>query len=295
MDILSQFNGFLKTPPLWLGDDIYGMTQHEITSFVKSPKLDFDPKLRIGKLVEQFVFEVINKDITCELIAENIQIRKEKLTIGEIDCLVRIKEEFTHLEIVYKFYLFDPKLQNSNLSPWIGPNRKDSFLQKLNKLKHHQLPLISRQETLNTLNRLVCESKFNKKNSSFLTEKSTLKKNTFLNFNNALQAGAVKQKVLFKGQLFVPKDMLNSPFSLINTKCIAGFYLNIAMLSTLDKNLFFIPEKRDWLVDPINEILWIAFSEFKQQINEFMEVKRSPLCWIKPAHGTMQKFFVVWW
>jgi uncharacterized protein len=295
MILRQQFNGFLNTPSLWLGDDIYGMSQHEMATFTQDVKSEFPPNLRLGKLVEQFVFDTFKKDCFCEMIAENIQIRKEKITIGELDCLVKIKKEFIHLEIVYKFYLFDPKLKNSALSPWIGPNRKDSLLQKLNKLKDQQLPLLFKEETLDTIQKLINKINLKVQNSNGIVKHLMHQKKTLLDFTNALAAGNVRQKVLFKGQLFLPHIMLNKSFSLINHACIVGFYISSSMLDALNENLFFIPEKRDWLIDPIHKTLWISHSEFLEKITTLMKVKRSPLCWLKTTNGNLQKFFVVWW
>ena len=40
-----------------------------------------------------------------------------------------------HLEIVYKFYLYDNTIGTSEIDHWIGPNRNDSLREKLEKLK----------------------------------------------------------------------------------------------------------------------------------------------------------------
>jgi len=47
-----------------------------------------------------------------------------------------------HLEIIYKFYLYDPSIGLTQLDHWIGPNRRDSLVKKLTKLKQKQLPLL---------------------------------------------------------------------------------------------------------------------------------------------------------
>ena len=263
-----QFQGFIDTPNLWEGDAVFGMTQMELQKIkINVLKNDFNPKLRLGKLVENFVFEVLNQSSQTDVIAENIQVRKEKISIGEIDCILKLLNEIIHLEIVYKFYLYNEHIHGTNLHKWIGPNKKDDLIQKLTKLKNKQLPILFREET----------------------------KKAIEDLNIKLSRKNILQMVLFKAQLFVPKSKLTDVFPDINNDCIKGFYINSNELITLKENEFYIPNKRDWLTEPQINVKWLNYNEFGIKIKIFVNEQRSPMCWLKNENGIMQKFFVVWW
>lgn len=263
-----QFQGFIDTPNLWEGDAVFGMTQMELQKIkINVLKNDFNPKLRLGKLVENFVFEVLNQSSQTDVIAENIQVRKEKISIGEIDCILKLLNEIIHLEIVYKFYLYNEHIHGTNLHKWIGPNKKDDLIQKLTKLKNKQLPILFREETKKAIEDL--NIKFSRKN--------------------------ILQMVLFKAQLFVPKYKLTDVFPDINNDCIKGFYINSNELETIKLNEFYIPSKKDWLIEPQIDAEWLNYNEFNIKVKTFVNEQRSPMCWLKNENDTMQKFFVVWW
>ena len=265
-----QFQGFLNTPNLWEGETIYGMEQLELPPMNgEISNLNADSKLRLGKLVENFVFEILNQSSSTEVIVENIQIQKEKISIGEIDCILKSLNDFVHLEIVYKFYLYDENQEGEDLYKWIGPNRKDDLIHKLTKLKEKQLPLLYRKETQKSIESFNGDLKLNYKN--------------------------ILQKVLFKAQLFVPISKLHDTFPSINNDCIKGFYIPYIELKNLIKNEFYIPNKRDWLTEPQLDIEWIDYDQFDTQILVYHNEQRSPMCWLKTPDGTMQKFFVVSW
>ena len=268
MTTTLQFKGFINTPNLWEDDTVFGMAQLELPKIkLNVLKKDFNPKLRLGKLVENFVFEVLNQSSQTEVIVENIQVRKEKISIGEIDCILKLLNEVIHLEIVYKFYLYNEHIHGTNLHKWIGPNKKDDLIQKLSKLKNKQLPILFKEETKKALDDLNIK----------LSQKNIL------------------QMVLFKAQLFVPKSKLTDVFPGVNNDCIKGFYINSNELEALKQNEFYIPNKRDWLTDPQISVEWLNYSEFNIKVKTFVNEQRSPMCWLKNENGLMQKFFVVWW
>jgi hypothetical protein len=275
----SQFIGFINTPNLWAGDAVYGLNQLSLppTSF-ENIVID-TPNLRLGKRVEQFVSEVLRKAPSSDVLAENVQIQKGKISIGELDCLLKQHNELIHLEIVFKFYLFDDKVDGklddpdgeSGLSKWIGPNRNDDLVKKLTKLKVKQLPLLFKEETRQAIGEIADKLQID------------------LNPSNIIQ------NVLFKAQLFVPRKMISILFPTINNDCIVGFYIHLSELAELDSNTFYLPSKLNWLQEPSLNIEWLDMINFESQVQVFVNENRSPLCWLKDAKGAMQKFFVVWW
>src|SRR5690606_10935595 len=105
--------------------------------------------------MEGFFRIEIKRSSRYRLLAQNLQIVQEKITIGEIDSIIEhIKTGAKlHIELVYKFYLYDPSIEGE-INKWIGPNRKDNLPQKINKLKEKQLPLLFRRETSRMLSQL---------------------------------------------------------------------------------------------------------------------------------------------
>jgi len=222
-------------------------------------------KLRLGHVVEHFVFNELKELDTIELLAKNVQIKRKKVTIGEIDSLLMLSHTPIHLEIIYKFYLYDESVGNSELEHWIGPNRKDSLIEKITKLKNKQLPLLYKLETEQVINQLN------------------------------LNIQEIQQQVYFKAQLFVPYAMLGIPLRIINNQCIQGYYLHFNDLAQLNNHQFYIPSKLDWLTEVHNDVPWLDYSEGIKVIEESIIQERSPLCWIKDEINNLQKVFVVWW
>jgi len=265
-NIQLQYEGYFNTPPLWNGDEIFGLKQFKIGKF---PTSKFEgsifKNLRLGKRVEKFVIHELNQHKEIKILAENVQIQNEKTTVGEIDCILTTAKKPVHLEIIYKFYLYDKSVGTNELEHWIGPNRKDSLVAKLIKLKEKQLPLLYNTYT----------SKFLKK----------------LN----LEAKNLQQQVCFKAQLYVPLKLINNSFKEINNDCIKGFYIHFNELNQFVDCKFYIPTKINWLQEIQTQTTWISYARFYTKIKEILNENTAPLCWLKYPNGEVQKFFVVWW
>ena len=261
-EIQQQYQGFLNTNFLWK-NTFYGLQQIQFpisnTTFFEG-KLTKNP--RLGKRVESFVSCYLQQFETIEIIHENIQIQKEKTTIGEIDCILKQDLTPVHLEIIFKYYLYDSSVGSTEIEHWIGPNRNDSLEQKVEKLSTKQLPLLFREETQKYLN---------------------------------IDASKIKQKVFFKAQLFVPYSNQNINFELLNSDCVIGFYINQQQLLQFSDCKFYIPTKINWLLSPHKNVNWLSFDTFKEQTESLLSVKKSPLCWIKKPNGELSKFFLVFW
>jgi len=261
-----QYEGFLKTPVLWFEKEIKELEQFKIinkqtTTFTTT--IDKNP--RLGKLVERFVSHQLKELANITILTENRQIQDDKTTIGELDCLLLNNNSAIHLEIVYKFYLYDGTVGCNPIDHWIGPNRRDSFSKKIDKLKNKQLPLLYHPKTKDLL------QKYN------------------------LEKTNIKQQVYFKAQLFVPHHMLGNQFRLINNECIKGFYIPYKDINMFNDCKFYIPRKHDWLVIPHPNVDWLGFNTFQIKIFNFISEKSVPLCWLKKNNGELFKLFVVWW
>ena len=260
-----RFEGFRNTPFLWnellLGVRMYSK---EDLSMANYPTIDSSVHIRLGKLIEKFVLFELEQDDNIEVLKSNVQIFRNQITIGELDVLIQKLESYIHLEIVYKFYLYDPSIP-VELNRWIGPNRNDSLVQKLQKLKEKQMPLLYHSATEKLLNELNVSS------------------HEFV------------QQLYFKAQLFVPYHSLETEFPMVNNHCIQGFYIRIDEIIHFSNHVFYIPSKADWLVEPHEKVAWMNLSVFKNSASGFLATNKSPLCWMKSPEGKIQKFFVVWW
>ncbi len=108
---------------------------------------------RLGERYEKFWKIIFDLHPHFELIANNVQIIREKETLGELDLIVKdIKcNQLLHIELACKFYLL--KGSGEQLSHWIGPGKKDRLDLKVNKLLNHQLRLSSQSRA----NKLIIE------------------------------------------------------------------------------------------------------------------------------------------
>lgn len=261
--IQLHYKGFSKTPSLWKFDTVKGIQQFRMNQQIQSFDRDINTKLRLGKYVERFVAYQYEQDADIEIIDQNIQIQEDKRTLGEIDFLIRKNEQVIHVETVYKFYLYHHS-SIEELHCWVGPNRKDSLIEKLDKLQDKQLPIIHTspcQEYLQSLH---------------------------------ISSHDIIQQVYFKAQLFVPyaSDVI---FEQLNKECVVGFYLREKELSNFKDSKFYIPSKKDWLIVPHARVNWQSFEDFKKAAQESLQREFSPMCWMKLNNGTIQKFFLIWW
>jgi len=272
--VAKQFEGFLKTPPLWESEfqEIQQFKLAHITDPLNKPIAGDLPSLAsnfvMGKRVERFFEWIIRQNKGYKLLAENVQISRDKITLGELDFLLQdlINHQVYHVEMVYKFYVFDPSF-SSEAQGWIGPNRKDTLLQKTRKLKEKQFPLLFKPETEDLLNSLK------------------------LNSNKILQ------RTCFKANLFVPRKLHDKHFSEINSNCIAGSWIKFDEFITSPYRDFdfYAPKKQDWPILPYHGENWFSHSEIIKQIEILFESKRAPLIWVKKPGNKFERLFVVWW
>lgn len=267
-DIKLRYLGYSKTPSLFLEKSPIGIDILEIAhSYESIDSEDFKcNNSRLGKLVEEFVFYDLKLQPQVKWISENLQIQDNKTTIGELDALYHFNHQPVHLEVVYKFYLYDTlNNYNNDLEYWIGPNRKDTLIYKLNKLEQKQFPLL-----------------YNSKTKFSLDEEE-------------LNTQSIRQKLCFKAQLFLPFNNFEVDIKLLNKDCVTGFYISIEKIEALKNHQFFLPNKLDWLVTPHNNVEWLNFETAKHQIKAFTENKRSPMCWVKHHTAPLKKCFITYW
>lgn len=265
INLQSQYKGYFYTPLLWHGSLFYGLESFELgNNELKTFEAYIPENLRLGKRVEYFALSNLIQQPQIEIIANNIQIQRKKTTLGELDCVLKMNGQLKHLEIVYKFYLYVQE-HGKGLHAWIGPNKKDSLIEKLNRLKNHQLPLLYQPECINFLESIQ------------------------------IDVNEVAQRVLFKAQLFLPEILDDVNFEGLNKACVAGRYIHFGFFNKFRDCKFFIPHKYDWLVIPHSNVDWVIYEKATFNIKEFIDREFSPLVWIKHPNGVIQKYFIVWW
>ncbi len=269
-NLKTQFLGFINTPSLF--NELNCLNQfeldiNEINNFDFS-QLNITQKLPLGKRIERFFEFYMQQSINYELIKSNIQIINNKETLGELDFLLFDKraDRYLHVEHIYKYYLYDESFSNE-IDRFIGPNQDDTFAKKIAKLKDKQLPLLYKNETQEYLENIDINS--------------------------------FEQKVCFKGNIYVPIHLLGKDIPIINNACIKGFYLNREVFlkqKEFRDYEYFLPQRNDWVSDCNTNEIWKTFDEAIDEINLFINHKKSTLVWLKnKKENKMQSFFVTWW
>ncbi len=224
--------------------------------------------MRLGHKMEHIFKNCLEGQVIFELIAHNVAVKSDNRTLGEIDFLLKDKRDgsILHLELTYKFYLIDPAL-GEPLYQLIGPNRKDTFHSKLEKLKNTQLQIPFVEEAKEQLAMLDVKSE------------------------------DITQEVCFKAQLFAPYQHAELVINPFNKHCITGFWLPFEMFnfSEFHSYKYYIPAKDEWVVNPYDKGIWMSYNELLLELNSLMFRKRSPMVWMKKEEAVFKKFFVVWW
>lgn len=261
----SRINSILNTEILVTS--ITGLPSFDLLSLELPQDLEFQipNNIRLGHIAEKVVSLLIQSSSNYHLLYENMQIVEEKKTIGEIDFIIEeIKtQKRIHVELAYKFYLYDPAISSEPLKNWIGPNRKDALHTKLEKLKEKQFPLLKHDLT-----------------------KVMLKD---------IDINKVSPALCLLVSLFVPYQYKGamSPFY---KKAIKGYYLNYEQFVGLhiETNSYYIPEKKEWGIEPSENKNWDSLKSVQPFIKERMKEEQAVLCWQK-SESIYSAFFIVWW
>ena len=136
----------LLTSPLLVGDlpNAIRFNREGFVAPAVSFELDFDQKL--GHLYEDALAAVLASSPGIEIVERNLQIQESvHSTVGELDFLIRdIGGVFTHLELATKFYL---AVKSKRGFGFPGPDARDNYDRKIQRLLSHQLKLTSQHKT----------------------------------------------------------------------------------------------------------------------------------------------------
>lgn len=266
-EIWLQFLGFITAKsPLEL-------SINNVENFVIEPDeipSHYDEILRdslmLGKRAERFLSFYLKQHPQYEILAENVQIINEKETIGELDFLLKhSKNGLLHLEMACKYYLYHPSAKSTE-EVWCGPNNQDFLSLKKRKMHEHQFPLlhdVRAQQVLNDLN---------------------------------IDSESFKQMLLFQNFCFLPADFDANQDGVDKTNC-SGIWMNQDTFESLslDRELFFLPKKTNWLIDPMYNREWHLLEAVKPDVQLELAKNNSPMLWVLHPDGRTERWFIVWW
>ncbi len=273
-DISSQYQGFLKMPHILkattvLDAEAFETTNNNPVTFSTEELEDIAKHLYLGKRAELYMLSYVKNQQHLSKVLHSIQIQNENTTLGEIDFLFFNKsiEKWVHLELVTKFYIYNSNDSIENHTHWIGPNLKDKFEYKLEKLSQHQLPLLNHPEAQNKLNDLQ------------------------IDFHN------LKTQLCYKAKLFLPADLKQFQHQVTNPDCVCGTFFNLEHFKgfEFEPYLFYIPEKLNWVKSPELQTHWYSYNKALTLLKSSLKDKRSCLLWRKTPDGEYLQDFVVWW
>ena len=224
------------------------------------------PDIILGKQAEVIFEHILTTTQVYTLLTANKQIQGATETLGELDYLVEHTQtrKQLHIEIACKFYLFDNENHSTFEGKWIGPNRKDTLLDKITKLKNKQFPLLRHPNTQKMLQSIGFNSK------------------------------EAEQCYYLFSSLYIPKDYDITLLPKNYQNCIVGYWVNHTKLTLDNKCLYAMPNKKEWLLPAENITSWYSAINIAPKISEMIQNKRAPQLYKKK--GTqIEKFFVVWW
>ncbi len=261
--------GFLSTPPLWTKEQ-FGIRQFEFPTIATDTfrQKPIPTNRRLGHQMEYVFQQLLEHDPSYAVILNNLPIKNEKRTLGEIDFILRdLKtEKLLHVELTYKFYIIDPDISEP-IHRLMGPNRRDMFFTKMEKIKNEQFPILHSEEGVAALRARDIDVK------------------------------SIIHQACFKAQLFYPYNAPKTSIRPLNKACIVGYWLHFDTINGIPfkQCLFYIPFKTEWPIVPHMAVPWISHFELLMELQLRMLKENAPLIWIKKEDDTIEKCFVVWW
>ena len=265
----AQYLGFLNTPPLWKNKQLaipqFEFPSLELESFQPTA---FPSNIRLGHQLEYVFQQLMDYSATYEVLLFNLPIREDKRTLGEIDFILRdtTSDQLIHVDLTYKFYLIDPTIPEP-IHRLIGPNKKDQFFDKMEKIKNKQFPLVHTPEGVKAL------------------------------ADKQIDHLQVAHQCCFKAQLFSPYEDSTVHIGTLNKDCLAGYWLRLEAFITAEfaTAQFYMPPKLEWVIEPNNQVVWKSHVDIMVDIRLHLLEERAPMIWLKKSTTEFEKLFIVWW
>ncbi|WP_194850460.1 DUF1853 family protein [Nonlabens antarcticus] len=275
---------FYQTASFWSGE-LAGVKQFQLShldlSHLKeSPDSinlpDIPAETVLGKRAESFFQFCVEQSSNYNVILANEQIFRGKATIGELDFILeeRASKKLIHVELVYKFYIYEPSkqyrsdflsaIQNFELAHYVGPNRRDYFIKKLDHLISKQLPLLYKPETQERLSQL------------------------------GIFTDNIEQQICFLAHVFIPQTAWQNDFKYLNKKSIVGYYVDeYAFAKAKTSNKYYIPQKKEWKLQPQELAVSYNHKEVLDLTSSSLKRGFAPMIWMQWSNGDFESFFIV--
>ncbi len=265
----KQIQGFLATPPLWLNEQ-FGIRQFEFPG-IKTEGLSYNKlpsNIRLGHQMEYVFKQLLEHAPNYRLLLHNLPIKNGNRTIGEIDFILRNLElqQTIHVELTYKFYIIHTEMSEP-VHQLMGPNKRDMFFTKMEKIRNGQFPLLHSNEGAAALGA------------------------------KGIDHREITHQACYKAQLFRPFDTESVHIRPLNHDCITGFWLRFDDFNSREfqQNSYYVPYKVEWVIAPHTDVPWCSHFELLLELNLRMLKENAPMVWMKKPDDTFEKFFVVWW
>jgi len=267
--LYKQAVGFLNTPPLWKNEQ-FGIQQfelplHDLVDFV--PRA-IPSKIRLGHQMEYIFKQLIEHCPNYEIVLHNLLVKNGNRTIGEIDFILKDVQtaKLIHIELTYKFYIINPEISEP-IHQLMGPNRRDMFFTKMDKIKNQQFKLLHSEEGSKAL------------------------------AYHTIDHTKIRHLTCYKAQLFEPYGSKYLNIRPLNTNCITGYWLRFDDFNSdeFKKYSFYIPNKSKWVIEPDANVEWIPHFKTLMEVNLRMLKENAPMIWMKKSESEFEKFFVIWW
>ncbi|MBT8327603.1 MAG: DUF1853 family protein [Bacteroidia bacterium] len=265
MNTKSRITSIIQTNNL--ETKVTGIPTFRLTELDLPNDLEFPlpTNVRLGHLTEKVVSHLIRSSSNFDILCENLQIQDGKTTLGEIDFIIEntITNQVMHMELAYKFYLYDPSISSEVLNNWIGPNRNDSLFKKLEKLKRKQFPLLYHRCTKP--------------------------------YFNPLNYDTVSQVLCLLTSLYIPYQF-KARLGVEYERAIKGYYINYETFINLKSstNTFYLPPRKNWGMEASENKTWLNLGSIREEIFTSIKEQQSPLCWMK-QDSSYTEFFITWW
>ena len=222
--------------------------------------------LRLGHQVEHIFKQLIEYSDKYNLLVYNLPIRQNKRTLGEIDFILQdnFTKEYIHIELTYKFYIIDIEIKDP-VHSLVGPNRRDTFYLKKEKILNTQFPLLHAQEGIDALSKI------------------------------GIDHSAVQHQCCFKAQLYTPYGKKADSLKMFNNKCHAGYWLSFddSELRRFQDAQFYIPTKSEWIIQPHDNVSWLQYQKCLEKIAKRLDQGHAPMVWVKESAINIKKIFIV--
>lgn len=265
----KRFIGFLNTAPLWMNQQ-FGIRQFKFPEIHPNgvAAQPIPGRIRLGHQMEHVFLQLIGQSDSYQVLVYNLQVKKGNRTIGEIDFILKENEtsKIVHVELTYKFYIIDTDISEP-IHQLIGPNRRDMFFTKIEKIKNRQFPLLHTSEGTDALEQ------------------------------EGIDHEKIEHQCCFKGQLFFPYKNFDVHIRPLNKACVQGFWLKFDDFNAQEfqGHSYYIPYKSEWVVPPHYHVLWKSHFEILMDLHLRMIKENAPMIWLRKSDTEFQKFFVVWW